>query len=108
MLNVDLYSLGKHKTQGSEVEFHIIQWVNKIVDQRLCGEAIIYTPEFKLVKQNWFAKISKCNEEKGLPQGESFLDLQIILWEMRRILTKLRELIWLSFANETLSLSFFT
>ena len=40
---------------------------------------------FKLVKQNQFAKISERSEEKDLPQGKKFLDLQIILRKMRRV-----------------------
>ena len=62
---------------------------------------------FELVKQNQFAKISECSEEKDSPQAKNVLDLQIILSKMQRVLTKFREVIWLSFANETLSLSFF-
>ena len=54
---------------------------------------------FKLVKQNWFAKISEHSKEKDPPQPKKFLDLQIILWKIRGVLTKFCEAIWLSFAN---------
>ena len=35
-------------------------------------------PGFELAKQNQFAKISKCSEEKNLPQAKNVLHLQII------------------------------
>ena len=43
---------------------------------------------FELVKQNRFAKIFECSKEEDLPR-EFFLDLQIILWKMQRVLTNL-------------------
>ena len=59
---------------------------------------------FELVKQNLFTKISECSEEKNPLQANNVLDLQITLWKMQRVLTKFCKVIWLSFANETLSL----
>ena len=46
---------------------------------------------FELDKQNQFAKNSERSKEKG---PKNFLDLRIILWKMRRVLTKFCELIW--------------
>ena len=67
-----------------------------------------YNTGFKFVKQNWLAKISECREEGKRPTGgKNVLDLQIILWKMRRVLTKFCKETWLSFANESLSLPFF-
>ena len=59
---------------------------------------------FELVKQNLFTKISECSEEKNPLQANNVLDLQITLWKMQRVLTKFCKVIWLSFANEILSL----
>ena len=45
---------------------------------------------FKLVKQNQFAK--KGSKEIGPTQVKKFLDLRIILWKMKRVLTNFYEL----------------
>ena len=47
---------------------------------------------FKLVKQNRFAKKSKGSKEIGPTQVKKFLDLRIILWKMKRVLTNFYEL----------------
>ena len=53
---------------------------------------------FEFAKQNHFAN-SKRNKKKGLPHVKIFLDLWIILWKMRRVLTNFYKVIWLCFAN---------
>ena len=57
------------------------------------------SPVFELDRQNRFAKNSECSKEKGL---KDFLDLRIILWKMRKVLTKFRELIWTNMYYESL------
>ena len=57
---------------------------------------------FKLVTQNWFSKNSECSKEKGLSQPKNFLDLQIILWKMQRVVTKFCKLTWNNMYYESL------
>ena len=61
--------------------------------------ALVNVFRVQISKKNRFAKISKCSEKKSPSQTKDFLDLQIILLKMQRVVTKFCELIWLSFAN---------
>ena len=54
---------------------------------------------FEFDKQNRFKKNSKHSEEKG---PKNFLDLWIILWKMRRVLTRFCKLIWTNMYYEPL------
>ena len=65
----------------------------------MCACNCMHQTGFKLVKPNRFAKISERSKEKSPLQTKNLLDLQIILWKTRRILTAFCELIWLSFVN---------
>ena len=57
---------------------------------------------FELVKQNQFAKNPECSKEIGPTQAKNFLDLRIILWKMKRVLTNFCELIWTIMYYESL------
>ena len=56
----------------------------------------------ELVKQNQFAKNPECSKEIGPTQAKIFLDLRIILWKMKRVLTNFCELIWTIMYYESL------
>ena len=57
---------------------------------------------FKLVKRNQFAKNFGRSKEIGPTQAKKFLDLQIILWKMERVLTNFCKLIWTIMYYESL------
>ena len=57
------------------------------------------TSVYELDKQNRFAKTPSVARKKA---PKIFLDLRIILWKMRRVLTKFCELIWTNMYYESL------